>query len=49
VRAAETLGKDRVRATAQAKLARASRQAQRDAASEVTSNPSNAAKPAPQS
>jgi len=39
VRAAETLGKERVRATAQAKLARASRQAHRDdTAPEVASH-----------
>ena len=49
VRAAETLGKERVRATAQAKLARASRQARRDEASDDTSPQSNAAKTAPQS
>ena len=49
VRAAETLGKERVRATAQAKLARASRQARRDEASDDTSPESNAAKTAPQS
>jgi len=49
VRAAETLGKERVRATAQAKLARASRQARRDEASDETSPQSNAAKTAPQS
>jgi hypothetical protein len=49
VRAAETLGKERVRATAQAKLARASRQARRDEASDDTSTQSNAAKTAPQS
>ncbi len=49
VRAAETLGKERVRATAQAKLARASRQARRDEASYDTSPQSNAAKTAPQS
>ena len=49
VRAAETLGKERVRATAQAKLARASRQARRGEASDDTSPQSNAAKTAPQS
>ncbi len=49
VRAAETLGKERVRATAQAKLARASRQAQRDGAFEDTSHKSNAVKTAPES
>ena len=49
VRAAETLGKERVRATAQAKLARASRQARRDEASDDTSPQSNAAKTAPHS
>jgi hypothetical protein len=49
VRAAETLGKERVRATAQAKLARASRQARRDEAYDDTSTQSNAAKTAPQS
>ena len=49
VRAAETLGKERVRATAQAKLARASRQARRDEASEDTSPTSSAAETAPPS
>ena len=49
VRAAETLGKERVRATAQAKLARASRQAHRDDTAPEVASRTKPTKSAPHS